>query len=119
MGKKLGKNAQIFCDHIQAGLSAAGIDPEAYPMSVVTDKETGETGFLISQVPLSEMREEDSLESSDPIVCWENRVSWHFEEHAADLVISEKQPASKCAVMFLGAMLTGGTIPAQKCQECE
>jgi hypothetical protein len=116
MSNELGKNAQSFSDHVCAGLEAGGLDPEDYPMSVVADNATGETGFLMSQVPISEMCEEHPHE---PIVCWEDRIQWPSEEHAADLSISEEQPASMCAVMFLSAMLTGSYIPAQKCQECE
>jgi hypothetical protein len=114
--KKLGKNAQIFSDHVCAGLEAGGLDPDDYAMSIIADNATGETGFLMSQVPMSEMCDEHPHE---PIVCWEDHVSWPSEEDAALLPISDKQPASRCAVMFLGAMLTGGSIPAQKCQECE
>ena len=117
--KQLGPNAKIFSDHICAGLEAGGLDPDDYAMSIVTDSATGETGFLMSQVPLSEMCEEHTLESSEPIVCYEDRIEWHMEKDAALLPINDWQPASMCAVMFLGAMLTGGSIPAQKCQECE
>jgi hypothetical protein len=119
MSKKLGKNAQIFCDHICAGLEAGRLDLEDYSMSLTVDKKTGEAGLLMAQVPLSKMCDEHALESSDSIVCWEDRISWPFEEDAALLSISDKQPASMCAVMFLGAMLTGSSIPAQKCQKCE
>ena len=115
--EQLGTNAKIFRDHICAGLQAGGLDLDDYPMSIVTDKK--EVGLLMAQVPLSEMCEEHTLESSEPIVCYEDRIAWHFEENAACMSVSERQPASMCAVMFLGAMLTGGTIPAQICQECE
>ena len=115
--EQLGTNAKIFRDHICAGLQAGGLDLDDYPMSIVTDKK--EVGLLMAQVPLSEMCEECSLESSEAIVCYEDRIAWHFEENAACMSVSERQPASMCAVMFLGAMLTGGTIPAQICQECE
>jgi hypothetical protein len=117
--KKLGPNAQAFRDHICAGLEAGGFNPNDYSMSIVADDVTKEVGFLMSQVPLSEMCEERSLESSEAIVCYEDRIAWHFEEDVAFMSVSEKQPASMCAVTFLGAMLTGSTIPAQKCQECE
>ena len=117
--KELGPNAQIFQDHICAGLEAGGLNPEDYPMSIVADEETGEMGFLIGQVPLSELCEEHPLKTSEAIVCYEDRIAWRFEEDAAFMSVSERQPASMCAVTFLGAMLTGGTIPAQKCQECE
>ena len=116
---KLGTNAQIFFDHICAGLEAGGLDLEDYSMSVVADNITGEVGLLMAQVPLSEMCDEHTLESSESIVCYEDRIEWHREKDAALLPISDKQPASRCAVMFLGAMLTGGSISAQKCQECE
>ena len=115
--KKLGPNAQAFSDHICAGLEAGGLDLDDYSMLIVTDKK--EVGLLMAQVPLSEMCEEHTLESSEAIVCYEDRIAWHMEKDAALLPISERQPASMCAVMFLGAMLTGGTIPAQICQECE
>ena len=114
--KQLGKNAQLFSDHICAGLEAGGLDLEDYVMSIITDQETGEMGFLMSQVPMSEMCEEHPHQ---PIVCWEDHVSWPSEEDAAHLAISEQQPASKCAVLFLGAMLTGGTMATPKCPECE
>lgn len=118
--KKLGPNAQSFSDHICAGLEAGGFNPKDYSMSIVTDKETGEIGFLIGQVPLSELCEEHTLETSDPIVCYENRIRWWpMEKNSGLISISERQPASMCAVMFLGAMLTGKTIPAQTCQDCE
>ena len=145
--KELGKNAQIFSDHICAGLEAGGLDLDDYSMLIVTDKK--EVGLLMAQVPLSEMCEEHTLESSEPIVCyedriewpmekeaalvldindehlhqpvvcWEDHVSWPSEEYAAHLAINEQQPASKCAVLFLGAILTGGTLATPKCPECE
>jgi hypothetical protein len=117
--KELGPNAQIFQDHICAGLEAGGLNPEDYPMSIVADEETGEMGFLSGHVPLSELCEEHPLKTSEAIVCYEDRIAWRFEEDAAFMSVSERQPASMCAVTFLGAMLTGRTIPAQKCQECE
>ena len=117
--KKLGPNAQAFSDHICAGLEAGGLDLDDYSMLIVADDVTKEVGFLIGQVPPSEMCEEHTLESSEAIVCYEDRIAWHMEKDAALLPISERQPASMCAVMFLGAMLTGNTIPAQICQECE
>ena len=115
--KKLGPNAQAFCDHICAGLEAGGLDLDDYSMLIVTDKK--EVGLLMAQVPLSEMPQERTLEASEPIVCYEDRIEWPMEKDAALLSISERQPASMCAVMFLGAMLTGKTVPAQTCQECE
>ena len=115
--KELGPNAQAFCDHICAGLEAGGLDLDDYSMLIVTDKK--EVGLLMAQVPLSEMCEEHTLESSEAIVCYEDRIEWHFEENAACMSVSERQPASMCAVMFLSAMLTGSTLPAQKCEECE
>ena len=117
--KELGSNAQAFCDHICAGLEAGGFNPKDYLMSIVADDVTKEVGFLIGQVPLSEMCEECSLESSEAIVCYEDRIAWHFEENAACMSVSERKPASMCAVLFLGAMLTGKTVLAQTCQECE
>ena len=117
--KELGPNAQAFSDHICAGLEAGGLDLDDYSMLIVADDVTKEVGFLMAQVPLSEMCEEHTLESSEAIVCYEDRIAWHFEENAACMSVSERQPASMCAVMFLGAMLTGNTIPAQICQECE
>ena len=116
--KELGPNAQIFQDHICAGLEAGGLDPADYSMSLVADK-TGDMGLLMAQVPLSEMCEEHPLKTSEAIVCYEDRIEWHLQKDAAFMSVSDKQPASMCAVLFLGAMLTGGTIPAQKCQECE
>jgi hypothetical protein len=115
--KQLGKNAQSFSDHICAGLKAGGLDLDDYSMLIVTDKK--EVGLLMAQVPLSEMCQERTLESSESIVCYEDRIEWHMEKDAGLLPINDRQPASMCAVMFLGAMLTGGSIPAQKCQECE
>ena len=115
--KKLGPNAQAFCDHICAGLEAGGLDLDDYSMLIVTDKK--EVGLLIGQVPLSEMCEECSLESSEAIVCYEDRIAWHFEENTKCMSVNERQPASMCAVMFLGAMLTGKTIPAQILQDGE
>ena len=115
--EQLGTNAKIFRDHICAGLQAGGLDLDDYPMSIVTDKK--EVGLLMAQVPLSEMCEEHTLESSEAIVCYEDRIEWHMEKDAALLPINEQQPASMCAVMFLSAMLTGSTLPAQKCEECE
>ena len=117
--KELGPNAQAFSDHICAGLEAGGLDLDDYSMLIVADDVTKEVGFLIGQVPLSEMCEEHTLESSEAIVCYEDRIAWHMEKDAALLPISERPPASMCAVMFLGAMLTGKTIPAQTCQDCE
>tara|TARA_R110000737_G_C14271106_1_gene430441 strand:+ start:185 stop:550 length:366 start_codon:yes stop_codon:yes gene_type:complete len=117
--KELGPNAQIFQDHICAGLEAGGRDLTDYLMSIVTDDVTKEVGFLMGQVPLSEMCEEHMCESSEAIICYEDRIAWHFEEDAALMSVSDKRQASMCAVLFLGAMLTGGTIPAQKCQERE
>ena len=119
MSNELGKNAQSFSDHICAGLEAGGLDPDDYVMSIITDQETGEMGLLMAQVPLSEMCEEHTLESSESIVCYEDRIEWHMEKDATLLPINDWQPASMCAAMFLGAMLTGGSISAQKCQECE
>ena len=116
MSNELGKNAQIFSDHICAGLEAGGLDPDDYAMSVITDRETGEMGFLMSQVPMAEICDEHLHQ---PVVCWEDHVSWPSEEDAAHLAINEQHPASMCAVMFLSAMLTGRYIPAQKCEECE
>ena len=117
--KKLGPNAQAFSAHICAGLEAGGLDLDDYSMLIVADDVTKEVGFLMAQVPLSEMCEEHTLESSEAIVCYEDRIAWHMEKDAALLPISDRQPASMCAVMFLGAMLTGKTIPAQICQDCE
>tara|TARA_R110002020_G_scaffold225914_2_gene436228 strand:+ start:411 stop:779 length:369 start_codon:yes stop_codon:yes gene_type:complete len=117
--KELGSNAQAFCDHICAGLEAGGFNPKDYLMSIVADDVTKEVGFLIGQVPLSEMCEEHMLKTSEAIVCYEDRIAWHFEENTACMSVSERQPASMCAVLFLGAILTGKTVPAQILQECE
>jgi hypothetical protein len=115
--KELGKNAQSFSKHICAGLDAGGLDLDDYSMLIVTDK--NEVGLLMAQVPLSEMPQERTLEASEPIICYEDRIEWPLEEDAAHLAINEQHPASMCAVMFLSAMLTGRYIPAQKCEECE
>ena len=115
---KLGKNAQSFSDHVCVGLEAGGKDLKDYIMQIVNNNETGEIGFLMSQVPLSEMCDEHTLESSESIVCWEDKITWHFEEDAPCMIIDKRQSASQCAVLFLGAILTGQTIPAQKCREC-
>ena len=117
--KELGSNAQAFCDHICAGLQAGGFNPKDYLMSIVADDVTKEVGFLIGQVPLSEMCEEHMLKTSEAIVCYEDRIAWHFEENTACMSVSERQSASMCAVLFLGAILTGKTVPAQILQECE
>ena len=117
--KELGTNAQAFSDHICAGLEAGGLNPKDYPMMIVTHDATKEVGFLIGQVPFSELSEEHILKNSEAIVCYEDRIAWHFEENAACMSVNERQPASMCAVLFLGAMLTGKTIPAQILQECE
>jgi hypothetical protein len=61
--EQLGTNAKSFRDHICAGLQAGGLDLDDYPMSIVTDKK--EVGLLMAQVPLSEMCEEHTLESSE------------------------------------------------------
>lgn len=110
---KLGKNAQSFSDHVCAGLEAGGKDLEDYIMQIVDDNETGEIGFLMSQVPLSEMCRIHTLESSESIVCWEDKITWYFEEGASCMIIDKRQSPSQCAVLFLGAMLTDQTIPAQ------
>ena len=115
--EQLGTNAQSFSDHVCAGLQAGGLDLDDYSMLIVTDK--NEVGLLMAQVPLSEMPQERTLEASEPIVCYEDRIEWPMEKDAALLPINEQQPASMCAVMFLSAMLTGSTLPAQKCEECE
>ena len=116
--KELGKNAQIFSDHICAGLEAGGLDLDDYSMLIVADK--NEVGLLMAQVPLSEMPQERNLEASEPIVCYEDRIEWPMEKEAALVLdINDEHPASMCAVMFLGAMLTGRYVPAQKCEECE
>ena len=116
--KELGPNAQIFSDHICAGLEAGGLDLDDYSMLIVTDKK--EVGLLMAQVPLSEMCEEHTLESSESIVCYEDRIEWPMEKEAALVLdINDEHPASMCAVAFLGAMLTGRYVPAQKCEECE
>ena len=88
-------------------------------MMIVTHDATKEVGFLIGQVPFSELSEEHILKNSEAIVCYEDRIAWHFEENAACMSVSERKPASMCAVLFLGAMLTGKTVLAQTCQECE
>jgi hypothetical protein len=116
--KELGPNAQSFSDHICAGLEAGGLDLDDYSMLIVTDK--NEVGLLMAQVPLSEMPQERTLEASEPIVCYEDRIEWPMEKEAALVLdINDEHPASMCAVAFLGAMLTGRYMPAQKCEECE
>lgn len=116
--KELGPNAQSFSDHICAGLEAGGLDLDDYSMLIVADK--NEVGLLMAQVPLSEMPQERTLEASEPIVCYEDRIEWPMEKEAALVLdINDEHPASMCAVAFLGAMLTGRYIPAQKCEECE
>jgi hypothetical protein len=118
--KELGPNAQSFSDHICAGLDAGGLDSDDYAMSIITNRETGEMGFLMAQVPLSEMPQERTLEASEPIVCYEDRIEWPMEKDAALVLdINDEHPASMCAVAFLSAMLTGRYMPAQKCEECE
>jgi hypothetical protein len=116
--KELGPNAQSFSDHICAGLEAGGLDLDDYSMLIVTDK--NEVGLLMAQVPLSEMPQERTLEASESIVCYEDRIEWPMEKEAALVLdINDEHPASMCAVAFLGAMLTGRYMPAQKCEECE
>ena len=48
--KKLPTNIQIFVDHLQVGLEAAGLDfADYHPMTGVS-KETGRFGFLFGIV---------------------------------------------------------------------
>jgi len=118
--KELGPNAQSFSDHVCAGLEAGGLDSDDYAMSIVADQETGEMGFLMSQVPMAEICDEHlAVRTSSLLICWEDRISWPSDDDAAHLAINEQQPVSMCAVLFLSAMLTGSTVPAQKCEECE
>ena len=109
---ELGKNATIFRDHICAGMDYAGLNPDDYAMSIYRNDENGEIGLLLAQVPISEVESEDhSLKSSFAIVCWEDQITYHFEENSASLPISKKQPASILASMFLGAIVKGTPVP--------
>ena len=109
---ELGKNAKIFRDHICAGMDYVGLNPDDYAMSIYRNDENGEIGLLLAQVPISEVESEDhSLKSSFAIVCWEDQITYHFEENSVSLPISKKQPASILASMFLGAIVKGTPVP--------
>ncbi len=59
--KKLPANIQIFVDHLTVGLEAAGLDFADFRPCTGTSKETGEFGFLFTQIPYEE---EDSVETT-------------------------------------------------------
>ena len=111
LNKKLPTNIQIFVDHLTVGLDAAGLDfADFHPMTGV-NKETGEFGFLFTQIPYEE---EDSIETT--VIVHNDRVE--FLDHSVSLMMNNESPASEIAILFLVAMIKGEVITPPDCPCC-
>ena len=109
--KKLPANIQIFVDHLTVGLDAAGLDFADFRPCTGTSKETGEFGFLFTQVPYEE---EDSVETT--VVVHNDRIE--FWDHSVSLMMNNESPASEIAILFLVAMIKGEVITPPDCPCC-
>ena len=118
----LGVNAQSFANHLLAGIEAGGFDPEDFCPGVIKDKETGRVGFTILQNPWEIPEDFESNESHKDnllICCFEDGIEWLAKEHSSKMVITEQQPPSMLAVLFLTAILTSNSIQPPVCPCCE
>ena len=109
--KKLPANIQIFVNHLQVGLEAAGLDFADFNPMTGVNKETKEIGFLFTQIPYEE---EDSVETS--VIVHNDRVE--FLDHTVSLVMNNESPASEIAILFLVAMIKGEVITPPDCPCC-
>ena len=109
--KKLPTNIQIFVDHLQVGLSAAGLDFADFQPMTGVHKETKEFGFMFTQIPYEE---EDSIETS--VIVHNDRVE--FLDHSVSLMMNNETPASEVAILFLVAMIKGEVITPPDCPCC-
>jgi hypothetical protein len=109
--KKLPVNIQIFVDHLTVGLDAAGLDFADFHPMTGTSKETGEFGFLFTQIPYEE---EDSIETT--VIVHNDRVE--FLDHSVSLVMNNQSPPSEIAILFLVAMIKGEVITPPDCPCC-
>ena len=100
-------NVQIFVDHLQAGLDAAGLDFDDYNPMTVTNKETKEIGFLFCQ-------QIDDIETS--AIVFNDRVE--FADHSVSLIMNNESPPTKIAILFLVAMIQGDFITPPNCPCC-
>ena len=109
--KKLPANIQIFVNHLQVGLEAAGLDfADFHPMTGV-NKETNEIGFLFTQIPYEE---EDSVETT--VTVYNDRIE--FWDHSVSLMMNNESPASEIAILFIVAMVKGEVITPPDCPCC-
>ena len=108
---KLPTNIQIFVDHLTVGLEAAGLDfADFHPMTGV-NKETGEFGFLFTQIPYEE---EGSIETTVIV----HNDSVEFLDHSVSLMMNNERPSSEVAILFLVAMIKGEVITPPDCPCC-
>ena len=108
---KLPTNIQIFVDHLTVGLDAAGLDFADFHPMTGTSKETGEFGFLSTQIPYEE---EDSIETT--VIVQNDRVE--FLDHSVSLMMNNESPASEIAILFIVAMVKGEVITPPDCPCC-
>lgn len=109
--KKLPANIQIFVDHLTVGLDAAGLDFADFRPMTGTSKETGEFGFLFTQIPYEE---KDSLETT--VIVHNDRIE--FLDHSVSLMMNNESPASEIAILFIVAMIKGEVITPPDCPCC-
>ena len=109
--KKLPTNIQIFVDHLQVGLEAAGLLLADFAPMTGVNKETGELGFFFTQIPFEE---EDSVETT--VVVHNDRVE--FLDHSVSLMMNNESPASEIAILFIVAMVKGEVITPPDCPCC-
>jgi len=119
---ELGKNAESFVDHISVGILSIGMELEDFVFQVTKNNEDQRVGILMSQLPFHKMDEDNMLESSHAIICYEDGIEWFSKTKnsaAMSMPINEKQPASMLAMQFLGAIATNNPIVPPVCKECE
>ena len=109
--KKLPVNIQIFVDHLTVGLDAAGLDFADFHPMTGTNKESGEFGFLFTQIPYEE---EGSLETT--VIVHNDKID--FLDHSVSLVMNNEKPPSEIAILFLVAMIQGQIITPPDCPCC-